>query len=262
MPLPKQYSLMYAPILNFLSDGAPHKRKEIKDSLIAVFSLTLDEQIMQTGGRGRGIFDSKVNDALFYLIKTGMVEHTDTTIFKITDIGMNLSNMKLRVIDDEILTKHGNGFRILNKQQDIGKRPEPVARKVVHEKVFLPSRPNATPPKSSSVSTGASGIAIRSADITVVKKDLDFRKIINTSRQGPWRQRVERVTETYGSRMSPEESDAIKRITKNKDKNLPLGSEDVKLIYVLFEKLHEEEAKKLLSVLFIDEKGHDVSPDV
>ena len=23
---------MYAPILNFLSDGAPHKRKEIKDS--------------------------------------------------------------------------------------------------------------------------------------------------------------------------------------------------------------------------------------
>ncbi len=62
--------------------------------------------------------------------------------------------------------------------------------------------------------------------------------------------------------MSPEESDAIKRITKNKDKNLPLGSEDVKLIYVLFEKLYAEEAKELLSVLFIDEKGQDVSPDV
>jgi len=262
MSLPKQYSLMYAPILNFLSDGVPHKRKEIKDSLVAVFSLTLDEQIMQAGGRGKGIFDSKVNDALFYLIKTGMVEHTDTTIFKITDIGMNLSNMKLRVIDDEILTKHGNGFKILTKQPDTGKRAEPAARKVVHEKVFLPSRPNATPPKSQSVSVGTSGIPIRSADITVVKKDLDFRKIINTSRQGPWRQRVERVTETYGSKMSPEESDAIKRITKNKDKNLPLGSEDVKLIYVLFEKLYAEEGKKLLAVLFIDEKGQDVSPDV
>jgi restriction endonuclease Mrr len=186
MSLPKQYSLMYAPILNFLADGVPHKRKEIKDSLVAVFSLTLDEQIMQAGGRGKGIFDSKVNDALFYLIKTGMVEHTDTTIFKITDIGMNLSNMKLRVIDDEILTKHGNGFRILSKQQEPGKRPEPVMQKTVHEKIFLPSRPNAAPPKSQSVSVGTSGIPIRSADITVVKKDLDFRKIINTSRQGPW----------------------------------------------------------------------------
>jgi len=261
MSLPKQYSLMYAPILNFLSDGVPHKRKEIKDSLVAVFSLTLDEQIMQAGGRGKGVFDSKVNDALFYLIKTGMVEHTDTTIFKITDIGMNLSNMKLRVIDDEILTKHGNGFKILNKQQDLGRRAEPIAQKVVHEKVFLPSRPNATPPKARTMPPADSNTAGRS-EITVVKKDLDFRKIINTSRQGPWRQRVERFTGTYGPKMSPEESDAIKRITKNKDKNLPLGSEDVKLIYLMFEKLYAEEGKNLLAVLFIDEKGHDVSPDV
>jgi len=256
MSLPKQYSLMYAPILNFLADGVPHKRKEIKDSLAAVFSLTLDEQIMQTGGRGVGIFDSKVNDALFYLIKTGMVEHTDTTIFKITDIGMNLANMKLRVIDDEILTKHGNGFRILNKQQDPGKRPEQTARKVVHEKVFPPSRPNAAPPKSPAVPAARPPAAI------VPKKDLDFRKIINTSRQGPWRQRVERFTAAYGAKMSAEESDAIKRITKNKDKNLPLGSEDVKLIYLLFEKLYAEEGKNLLAALFIDEKGQDVPLDV
>ena len=247
MSLPKQYSLMYAPILNFLSDGAPHKRKEIKDSLIAVFSLTLDEQIMQSGGRGKGIFDTKVNDALFYLIKTGMIEHNDTTIFKITDIGMNVWNMKLKVIDDEILTRHGNGFRILNKQQDPGKRPEPVMQKTVHEKIFLPSRPNAAPQKSPAA--------------VPVKKDLDFRKVINTSRQGPWRQKVERFTAAYAARMSPEESDAIKRVTKNKDKNFPLGSEDVKLLYLLFEKLHAEDPQSLLSVLFIDEQGHDIVPD-
>jgi hypothetical protein len=262
MSLPKQYSLMYAPILNFLSDGAPHKRKEIKDSLIAVFSLTLDEQIMQTGRRGIGIFDNKVNDALFYLIKTGMVESNDTIIFKITNLGMELWNMKLRVIDDDILTKHGNGFRILNKQQDPANRLAPGTQKKARETGLHPSRSNTTSPKSSSVPTGTGGIPIRSADITVVKKDLDFRKIINTSRQGPWRQRVERVTETYGSRMSVEEMNAIKRVTKNKDKNLPLGSEDVKVIYVLFEKLYVEEGKKLLAVLFIDEKGQDVSPDV
>lgn len=247
MSLPKQYSLMYAPILNFLADGAPHKRKEIKDSLIAVFSLTLEEQIMQTGGRGKGIFDTKVNDALFYLIKTGMVEHNDTTIFKITDIGMNLSNMKLRVIDDETLTKHGNGFRILSKQQEPGKRPEPVMQKTVHEKIFLPSRPNAAPQKSQTAAP--------------VKKDLDFRKVINTSRQGPWRQKVERFTAAYSEKMSPEESDAIKRITKNKDKNIPLGSEDVKTLYLLFEKLHAQDPKSLLSVLCIDEKGHDIVTD-
>ncbi|ABN07153.1 hypothetical protein Mlab_0984 [Methanocorpusculum labreanum Z] len=262
MSLPKQYSQMYAPIMNFLADGAPRKRKEIKTSLVAVFSLTLDEQIMQTGGRGVGIFDSKVNDALFYLLKTGMVEQTDTTIFKITERGMDLANMKLRVIDNEILTKHGNGFRILDKQQEPGKRPEPTLRKPVHEKIMPPSRPNAAPPKTRAVPPAESKAPAARPAITVVKKDLDFKKIINTSRQGPWRQRVERVTQTYGSKMSAEESDAIKRITKNKDKNLPPASEDVKQIDLLFEKLYAEEGKSLLAVLFIDEKGQDISPDV
>lgn len=247
MSLPKQYSLMYAPILNFLADGAPHKRKEIKDRLISVFSLTLEEQIMQSGGRGKGIFDTKVNDALFYLIKTGMIEHVDATIFKITEIGMNVWKMDLKVIDDDVLTKYGNGFRILNKPQDPGKRPEPVMQKTVHEKIFLPSRPNAAPPKSPAA--------------VPVKKDLDFRKVINTSRQGPWRQRVERFTAAYGAKMSAEESDACKRVTKNKDKNLPLGSEDVKLLYLLFEKLYAEDPRGLRTVLFIDEQGHDIVPD-
>ncbi|WP_461752606.1 winged helix-turn-helix domain-containing protein [Methanocorpusculum sp.] len=253
---------MYAPIMNFLADGAPHKRKEIKTSLVAVFSLTLDEQIMQTGGRGVGIFDSKVNDALFYLLKTGMIEQTETTVFKITERGMDLQRLNLRVIDDEILTKHGNGFIILNKQQEPGKRPEPAVRKPVHEKIMPPSRPNAAPPKARPVPAAESKAPAARPAITVVKKDLDFKKIINTSRQGPWRQRVERFTGTYSSKMTAEESDAIKRITKNKDKNLQPASEDVKQIDQLLEKLYAEEGKKLLSVLFVDEKGQDVSPDV
>ena len=120
-------------------------------------------------------------------------------------------------------------------------------QKTVHEKIFLPSRPNAAPPKSPAA--------------VPVKKDLDFRKVINTSRQGPWRQRVERFTAAYGAKMSAEESDAFKRVTKNKDKNLPLGSEDVKLLYLLFEKLYAEDPQSLLSVLFINEQGHDIVPD-
>lgn len=248
---------MYAPIINFLSDGVPHKRKEIKDSLVAVFGLTLDEQIMQTGVRGKGIFDAKVNDALFYLIKTGMIEQTDTTIFKITDIGMKLWDLKIKVVDDEILTKHGNGFKILGQTQDNGRRPAPSVQKVVHERVFPPSRPNASPSKTPAAPLTKSGTMTRNLDLAP-KKDLDFRKIINTSRQGPWRQRIDRFTEAYGSKLTPVETDAISRITKNKDKNLPLGSEDVKLLYLLFEKLHEEDAKNILTVLFIDEKGQDV----
>lgn len=251
---------MYAPIINFLSDGVPHKRKEIKDSLVAVFSLTLDEQIMQSGVRGKGIFDAKVNDALFYLIKTGMIEQTDTTIFRITDIGMKLWDLKIKVVDDEILTKYGNGFKILGQTQDNGRRPAPSVQKVVHERVFPPSRPNASPLKSPATPLTKNGTVTRAPEISIPKKDLDFRKIINTSRQGPWRQRVERFTEAYGSKLTPVETDAINRITKNKDKNLPLGSEDVKLLYLLFEKLHEEDAKNILTVLFIDEKGQDVPP--
>lgn len=243
MSLPKQYSLMYAPILTFLSDGAPHRRKEIKDRLIAVFSLTPEEQIMQSGGRGQGIFDTKVNDALFYLIKTGMIEHSGATVFTITRIGMNVRNMNLKVIDDEILTAHGNGFRILSRPQDPGKRPAPVTQKTVPEKIFPPSRPNAAPQ--------------RSAAPAPVKKGPDFRKVISISRQGPWRRKMENFTAAYADRISPEESGAFARVTRNKDKNLPPGSEDVKLLHLLFEKLYAQDPQGLLTALFIDEQGND-----
>jgi len=89
MTIPTLYEL-YVPILELLSDGAPHTRREIIDNLSDHFRLSDVERNPMTGGSGQSSIYSRTSEALTGLKDAGLIASAQWGAYRITELGQSV----------------------------------------------------------------------------------------------------------------------------------------------------------------------------
>ena len=102
MGVPK-YHEMYQPLLQLLSDGAPHTLKEMKQHIIRQFQLSEDDVAEMLPSGRQTYFSNRVGWARTYLKKAGLVEIPAKSTCRITQAGLAVLQKNPPVIDNAYL---------------------------------------------------------------------------------------------------------------------------------------------------------------
>ena len=90
MPIPK-YDELQIPILEFLSDGKERSSKDLDKPLAEKFNLNDKEKNEKYKSGSAFIFHDRIAWALSYLNMAGMVTKPKRSIYKINDLGLNVT---------------------------------------------------------------------------------------------------------------------------------------------------------------------------
>ena len=105
MGVPKYFEI-HKPLLQFLSDGATHSLKEIKEFIINYFHLT-DADVSELLPSGRQTyFANRVGWARTYLKKAGLIDSPAKGMFCITAEGKKVVQEDPPVIDNSYLMRY------------------------------------------------------------------------------------------------------------------------------------------------------------
>ena len=102
MAIPK-YDAMYRELLEFLSDNAPHRTREIRDSLAASFHVSEAERAVLLPSGRQPVFDNRVHWASFYLKQAGLIENTSRGVYRLTAAGKEALYSHTVPIDNNFL---------------------------------------------------------------------------------------------------------------------------------------------------------------
>ena len=86
MTIPK-YDEMYRAFLDCLTDGQPHKSKEVKDTIAEVFHLSDEERAVLLPSGSGPVFDGRVGWTRTYLKKAGLIQSPSRGVFVLTPAG-------------------------------------------------------------------------------------------------------------------------------------------------------------------------------
>ena len=86
MTIPK-YDEMYRAFLDCLTDGQPHKSKEVKDTIAEVFHLSDEERAVLLPSGSGPVFDGRVGWTRTYLKKVGLIQSPSRGVFALTPAG-------------------------------------------------------------------------------------------------------------------------------------------------------------------------------
>lgn len=101
MSVPK-FNEMYKPILDALVDGEVHKKSYIINCIADYYGLTYNDRIELTPSGDRPLLNSRVQFAITYLKKAGLLEQVERSTFRITNNGISTINGNM-TIDDNYL---------------------------------------------------------------------------------------------------------------------------------------------------------------
>ena len=86
MTIPK-YDEMYRAFLDCLTDGQPHKSKEVKDTIAEVFHISDEERAVLLPSGSGPVFDGRVGWTRTYLKKAGLIQSPSRGVFVLTPAG-------------------------------------------------------------------------------------------------------------------------------------------------------------------------------
>lgn len=115
------YETLMLPLLEFCSDGKPHRLAETVEYLAPQFSVTEDERKIRLKS-GVFKFDNKVAFAKSYLKQAGLIELLGGGLFKISSRGIELSQSKLQEINNSVLMKYPEFVAFKNRTGQAKKR--------------------------------------------------------------------------------------------------------------------------------------------
>lgn len=94
MTIPK-YDEMYRAFLDCLTDGQPHKSKEVKDTIAEVFHLSDEERAVLLPSGSGPVFDGRVGWTRTYLKKAGLIQSPSRGIFALTPAGKQMFSARI-----------------------------------------------------------------------------------------------------------------------------------------------------------------------
>lgn len=113
MTIPK-YDEMYRAFLDCLTDGQPHKSKEVKDTIAEVFHLSDKERaVLMPSGSGP-VFDGRVGWTRTYLKKAGLIQSPSRGVFALTSAGKQVLSENPSVIDNSYLRRFESFRRFIS----------------------------------------------------------------------------------------------------------------------------------------------------
>lgn len=111
MTIPKFWD-MYRPILDFLADGEEHAVDEMRDVVIQSIGVT-EEDLKKLLPSGRQtFFANRFGWARTYLKKAGLIDNPSKAVYKITQAGKELLAEDPPVIDNQLLKRRYESFRL------------------------------------------------------------------------------------------------------------------------------------------------------
>ena len=94
MTIPK-YDEMYRAFLDCLTDGQPHKSKEVKDTIAEVFHLSDEERAVLLPSGSGPVFDGRVGWTRTYLKKAGLIQSPSRGVFVLTPAGKQMLSARI-----------------------------------------------------------------------------------------------------------------------------------------------------------------------
>jgi restriction system protein len=124
MPIPDFQSLML-PLLRSVTDGKEHSIHELTDRLAKEFSLSEEElrELLPSGKQT--IFYNRVGWARTYLSKTGLVEMTRRSFYRITDRGRQVLSTNPTRIDMKFLEQYPE-YLVFRERHGERKKTKPI----------------------------------------------------------------------------------------------------------------------------------------
>jgi len=118
MPIPDYQSIML-PLLKFAGDKKEHSIREAIEHIANIFNLSEEEQREVLPSGRQYIIDNRVGWARTYLKKAGLLESTQRSYFKITDLGLEVLQKNPKEINVKFLEQFPQfiEFRKLRKEK-------------------------------------------------------------------------------------------------------------------------------------------------
>jgi restriction system protein len=144
MPIP-DFQTLFLPVLKLFSDQQEHSRTDFIEQLGKAFGLN-QEEMSDTLPSGQKRFSNRINWALLYLTKSGLLESTRRGYRKITQRGKEVIQSNLLRIDTNYLMRFPEFIKFhppLKKVSDEPTSPKPIEPLTPEEqlqKVYLELR--------------------------------------------------------------------------------------------------------------------------
>jgi restriction system protein len=132
------YQTIMLPLLRFASDGQEHSVREAIDVLAKQFSLSVDERDQLLPSGQQAIFDNRVNWAVTYMKKAGLLEPTRRAHFRVTPRGGDVVRSNPPRIDGKFLEQFAE-FQQFKTKRNIASVATPAP------KVLAPQEDDETP---------------------------------------------------------------------------------------------------------------------
>lgn len=113
MTIPK-YDEMYRAFLDCLTDGQPHKSKEVKDTIAEVFHLSDEERAVLLPSGSGSVFDGRVGWTRTYLKKAGLIQSPSRGVIALTPAGKQVLSENPGVIDNSYLRRFESFRRFIS----------------------------------------------------------------------------------------------------------------------------------------------------
>lgn len=102
MTIPK-YDEMYRAFLDCLTDGQPHKSKEVKDTIAEVFHLSDEERAVLLPSGSGPVFDGRVGWTRTYLKKAGLIQSPSRGVFVLTPAGKQMLSARINPPEETLV---------------------------------------------------------------------------------------------------------------------------------------------------------------
>jgi restriction system protein len=132
------FQTMMLPFLRLTQDQQEHSLREIANSLVKHYNLTLEDTEERVPSGVQTKLDNRVSWISTYFKKTGVVEYTKRGHFKITNRGLDLLNQNLTKID----------LKVLQQFPEFAEFRSPKNKKVKNHPVQILTEESETPEES------------------------------------------------------------------------------------------------------------------
>ncbi len=125
MPIP-DYKQIMLPLLMFAADKDEHSRRETTDHLASLFNLSEKERGRPLPSRPQSLFGNRVDWALAYLKKAGLLEPTRRSFFRITELGSDVLRKNPTKIDREFLKQFPRFVEFVGQRKSGGEAEDEI----------------------------------------------------------------------------------------------------------------------------------------